>query len=603
MIMMKPWIALLALAPLCGCSSTAPTRPAEIARGDEQALKTHLSAVIAHEMHTSRTAGLSIVLIDDQRIVWQQGFGVADVERQAPATAQTLYRVGSISKLFTVAAALQLAERGRLDLDAPVRQTLPDFRVEQWRPTQAEITPRLLMTHHAGLPRDRLKGFMTANPAPFDSVLADLRGEIAPARPGEVFAYSNLGIGVLGATVQQTAGQPFALHLRQALLEPLGMKDASFEAGPSDSPRMARGHLGREPRVEPSLRDVPAGGLNASAEDLGRFIAMVFAGGEAGGRQILKPETVAEMLRPQNDDVPLDMGFRVGLGWMLSTLGRSTIRDAGPVAHHAGATAYFQSQLYLLPQHKLGVAVLANSSTARQAVDRVATEALALALQMKTGIRQPPFVVPPRSGEPVPAALREAMAGDYTTLAGPLRVVASGTALKADIGGRRFELVPRSDGLLALEYALLGILRVDLGPLSDAGLSLRRIDGRELLVARVGEQEMLVGEKLGAPPPLGAWAQRLGDYELLEPDAEPQKIEGFRLFEDRGFLVAQLKLGNPASLVPRLVVRPVSDAQAAVLGVLAEGGEAVRVQTVDGEERLLLSGYQARRARALAVPR
>ncbi|MBI5349165.1 MAG: serine hydrolase, partial [Chloroflexi bacterium] len=88
-------------------------------------------------------------------------------------------------------------------------------------------------------------------------------------------------------------------------------------------------------------------------------------------------------------DVPLDMNFHNGLGWMLSTLGASTIQGAGPVAHHAGAMIHYRAQLYALPEHRLGVVVLANSGSAGRSVDRVATEALALALEAKAGIRQP----------------------------------------------------------------------------------------------------------------------------------------------------------------------------------------------------------------------
>ena len=112
-------------------------------------------------MKKNSVTGLSIALVDDQRIVWAEGFGYADQEKKIPATADTLYRVGSISKLFTDTAAMQLVEQGKLDIDQPLKKYIPNFSIKSRYPDTAEITPRQLMTHHSGLPRDRLKGFMT----------------------------------------------------------------------------------------------------------------------------------------------------------------------------------------------------------------------------------------------------------------------------------------------------------------------------------------------------------------------------------------------------------------------------------------------------------
>ena len=131
---------------------------------------------------------------------------------------------------------------------------------------------------------------------------------------------------------------------------------------------------------------------------------------------------------PKNTAVPLDLNFRMGLGWMLSTLGTTTIQNAGMVAHHSGATAYFHSQMYLLPEHKLGVVVLSNSSTSGEVVDRIATETLALALEAKTGIRQPEHLKTLPDFHPLTADTVQEYAGDYTTLAGFAKIRACGSA-------------------------------------------------------------------------------------------------------------------------------------------------------------------------------
>lgn len=580
---------------LLGGCTVAPPRPTSVARGDYETTRTYVKKLIDYEMEKNAVVGLSIALVDDQRIVWAEGFGYADKEHKIPASAETLYRVGSISKLFTDTAVMQLAEQGRLDIDRPLQNYLPGFAIKTRYPDAGAITPRQLMTHHSGLPRDRMKGFMNPDPRPFAGVVQDIREDYAAYPPNHVFSYSNLGITLLGSVIQTLGGMPFADYMRQSVLAPLGMKNSSFDAGLSTSALMARGYRGRKAETEPSLRDVPSGGLNSSVVDMSRIMSMVFAGGTSGNHRLLKAETVAEMLRPQNTAVPLDFNFHVGLGWMLSTVGRSTIENAGIVAHHAGATILFRSQMYLLPEHKLGVVVLANSSTAQQVVDRVATEALTLALEAKTGIRQPErSKVQPADG-PLPAAVVSDYVGDYTTLAGYARVYADGKGLRVHVAGHDIDLVRRSDGLFGLNYALLGIFHIDLGTLGDIGVSRRNVAGHDLLVARAGSQEMLVGQRIEPPANLGAWRQRLGDYEITNLDADHKFVDRIRLTEERGFLLVELTMSESLGQPQRITLMPLSNSEGRLLGPLSDGGETIRSVMVDGEERLALSGYLLKR--------
>lgn len=590
---MKPLLLALIVAALAGCS-VAPTRPVTVARDDLTTIQAYVTRLVQHEMARSKVAGLSLALVDDQRVVWAQGFGFADFEKGVPASAETLYRVGSISKLLTSAAAMQLAERGQLDIDKPLPHYLPSFSPGTPQAREA-ITPRQLMTHHSGLQRDLFKGFQSSQPKPFASLVDDIAGEPLAYAPGQLFSYSNVGISLLGAVVQSITGEPFARHLKQSVLAPLGMEHSAFETGVSNSPRMAKGYRGRDAIPEVPLRDVPAGGLNSSVKDISRFMSMVFAEGRSGPNQILKPETLREMLRPQNSDVPLDFNFQIGLGWMLSTLGKSTIENAGPVAHHGGAIGMFRSQMYLLPQHKLGVVVLANSGSAASVVDLVATEVLALALEAKTGIRQPKHAQPEWADAPLSAEERNAHVGDYTTVAGPVHIRADGTDLRAKAMGHDFRLRSRSDGLFGLDYALLGLISVDLGPLSEVGFSRRTADGRDLLVARVEAQSMLIGQRIEPPGSLGAWRQRLGDYEISNLGDDPKVVKHIRLIEERGFLVLETTPVDEPNEVARAVLKPVSDSQALLLGPLADGGDALRSVILDGVEHLAYSGYLARK--------
>lgn len=592
----RPAIAVaLAAILLIGCAG-APKRPDTIARDDYGTIERYVSQLIRHEMNANTIEGMSIALVDDQRIVWAAGFGHADKERQRPATAETIYRVGSISKLFTATAAMQLAEQKKLDLDRPLQDYLPDFSVPTRFPAAAAITPRNLMSHHSGLPRDVVKGMFTKNPAPFTQLIQDIKSSDAAYPPNEAFSYSNVGVSLLGHAIQEASGMAFTDYVRSAVLDPLGMKGATMEAGPGASTLMSKAYRKGEVVDELPLRDIPAGGLNASAIDLGRFLSMVFAEGRAGDRRLLRPESVAEMLRPQNATVALDLDFHTGLGWMLSTLGGSSLDNAGPVAHHNGATVHFHASLYALPAYKLGVIVLANSGTAGGAVDRVAREALALALEAKTGIAQTKHPEVAAADPPWPRERLETYVGDYTTPFGLVRIRLASDHLRADALGRRFRLIPRADGLLGLEYRLLGLLPIDLGPLKEIGLVRRNVAGRDALIASAGMQEMLLGERIRTPEKSEAWLKRLGSYEIADAGDDHTFVDRLALIEEEGLLIGEI---TPTGQFPpplRLVLQPLSDNEAILLGPLADRGETLRCQPGDGGQ-CTFSGYILRRNR------
>ncbi len=592
---MSLWLGAIALA--VGCSH-APRRPPTVNRGDYSSTIAYLSALIRYEMDKNAVTGLSIALVDDQRVLWAEGFGYADKDKAVQATAETLYRVGSISKLFTDTATMQLVEQGRIALDRPVADYVPGFHVRSRFSDDTAVTPRQLMTHHSGLLRDLVWG--AAPTPPLAEVVPALKESDAAYPPGFVFSYSNVGLALLGLAVQNVAGTPYADHMRVAVLGPLGMTHSSFDPGPSPSPQMSssydKGRVAHEPRIP----DLPAGGLNSSVADMSRFLAMVFAGGRSGDHQVLKPESLSEMLRPQNASVPLDLDLRIGLGWFLD---RSTIQNAGPLAGHGGAIGRFVSQLFALPEHKLGVVVLANSGPG-EIVGRIATEALKLALEVKTGVRQPLPAVPskvPAADRPWPAAAQQEIVGDYTTIAGLAHVYTRGGGLHAQVNGRSLDLVPRTDGKLGLDYRWLGLFHLDLGPLGHAGLSRRTLAGRELIVATLGgpqgDRQILVGERLKQPKELGSWRQRLGAYRPVNGDLGGATMAGFRLRETKGDLFAEVSWSDSSGDLgsARLCLVPLSDEEAIVAGPLAGMGEVIRRIETDGEERLWFHGYILRK--------
>lgn len=578
---------------LASCGSPPQADP--VSRGDIQGAVTQLQSLIAHEMKSQRLAGMSIALVDDQRVLWSQGYGWADMQNKQPATPQTVYRVGSISKLFTATALMQMVEAGQVKLDAPVQALLPQFQMRSRFGPASAITPRQLLAHHAGLPRDLGHGMWTADPARFTTVTTALAQQDAAYPPQAVFSYSNLGFDVLGHVVEQVAGQSFEGHVQRNLLSPLGMVTASFTAGLPNHAWMAKPYNKGQLAPEPALRDLPAGGLNASVLDLSRFLSMVFANGRVGDKSVLQAPTVSQMLAVQNADVALDLGFRNGLAWMLSTLGEGSLHGAGVVAHHGGATVNFRSQLYALPEHKLGVVVLSNDAAASDAVNRIAVKALDLLLQAKFGITQPARVKPVESDQPWTLQAMQAIEGDYTTHFGHVRVIRHGGGLQAQAFGRTFKLQPLQGQQLGLRYSVLGLFPVSLGELDFVALSKRTIAGREVLVVRSGGQDMLLGEKIkpffNMPNP----EQWVGRYALVNRSADDPFQGDVTVESVRGFFVARINGFEATGLAPASPLLPISATEALVTGPLNGWGETARYSVVEGEPQIEFSGYVLRR--------
>lgn len=625
---------------LAGCAATTPVpgplKPATLSRGDYGYTREYASWLIRQEMETQQVTGLSIALVDDQKVVWSAGFGYADRARGVPATAGTIYRAGSLAKLFTATAAMQLADDGLLDIDQPLQRYLPGFSVKSRFMAPPPLTARSILTHHSGLPADLLKGMWTSSPVSLAEEVQQLEDEYAATPPGTVFADSNVGISLLGHTLEKIVDRDFAAHMGIALFLPLRMDNSTFSPKIDRSSLASKAYRNGEEAVESPLRDIPAAGLNTTVLDLSRFIAMVFGNGWYDGRQVLRSETVAAMLSPQNSHAPLDLDFQAGLGWMLDPTGELEIRNAGPVAHHGGATLQHRSQLIILPEQKLGVVVLANSATAGSLVKRVAAETLQLALEAKAGITQAPL--PQKSSdEPkrmnreqlrlaleatygvqqsmpkkealTPAEVKagekeerkpltpeelQAYEGRYDTIVGLAKLTKKSDYLEAQLPGRSVRLVPRPNGLLEIGDRAPGLVPVSPTASDPVFIDRETINGHDLLKAVVEGREYPVGVRLKPAAIPATWQQRAGAYEIVNREDDAVLLDSVRLNVAEDLLT--LEYTTPLSDQPRtLALTTLSDTEAVIAGLGQGKGETVRVVARGDGELLTYSGYLLRK--------
>ena len=410
---------------------------------------------ITAEVEAKRLPALSVALVDDQQIVWARGFGFADAARTVPASADTLYRVGSVSKLFTDLAVMQLVERGRLDLDAPVNRILPEFAPKN--PFDVPITLRQLMSHRAGLVREPPVGhyFDPSSPALID-VVKSLQGTALLFEPGSRTKYSNAGLAVVGAVVERVSGEPFAKVIEQSLLKPLGMTRSSFEPGPDLVRNLAHGEMWTydgQTIATPTflLGTGPAGNLVSSASDLGRFLSFLFAQGRGPAGVVVKPETLRSMIEPQPGKPGTPGGF--GLGFAISKL-----EDQRRIGHN-GAVYGFATDVQALPDSKLGVVVIATADCANGVASHIAGTALRMMLAVHQGRPLPA----PVASRAITRERASALKGHYVSGSDVVDIVErGGKLLLSPFAGMTVEIRARGDSLVIDD-------RLASGPRLEAG--------------------------------------------------------------------------------------------------------------------------------------
>ncbi len=430
-----PLVSCLFCASLCAQINTRATPPyANVAAALTQAIQL--------EMKNQSLPAVSIALVDDQQVVWAQGFGLSDPGQKIPAAADTIYRVGSVSKLFTDTAIMQLVERGRIDLDAPVNRYLPDFHPAN--PFGKPITLRELMSHRSGLVREPPIGHYFDSTAPtLQATVKSLNETTLVYPPGTHTKYSNAAIAVAGYVLEKQSSQPFTIYVRDAVLKPLGMSASAFAPTPGVLAKLAHasiwtydGRVFDAPTFQ--LGMAPAGCMYSSVLDLSKFVSMLFAGGRASDEVILKPETLQSMWQPQFETAEQKLGF--GIGFRLANL------DGHALVGHGGAIYGFATELEALPADKLGVVAITTMDSANATMTRIANHALRLMLASKQGATLPNFA----ETQPVSHPLARAAASPYNLADETLDLLEENGKLftLSSKGGKKLELRQQDDELL-----------------------------------------------------------------------------------------------------------------------------------------------------------
>lgn len=365
-----------------------------------QDLQGLIDRVVTHQLFLYDIPGASVALVGDGHVRHLKGYGYADRESLTPVSAdRTLFGTGSVSKLFTWTAVMQLVEQGRLDLDRDVNDYLSALQIPATYPQP--VTLAHLMTHTAGF-EERAFGFYARSPAdlvPLQRFLADhMPTRVYP--PGVVSAYSNYGTALAGHIVARVSRMPFERYIDTRILEPLGMSRSSFRQPlpPELAPDLATGYRGKSDLAGYGWYQArPSAALRTTASDMAQFMRAHLQQGRLGDTRILQPSSSAAMQRQQFTNHPAVSGITYGFLELK--------RGGQRLLWHPGDTLFYTAALFLLPDQGMGLFVVYN----RAGVGHARLELLdAIQTHLRAGAYRP---------EPSPAGIdsgySKALAGHY----------------------------------------------------------------------------------------------------------------------------------------------------------------------------------------------
>lgn len=312
-----------------------------------------LERAIEAELKENRTPGASVAVISGDRVLFVKGFGATSSEGGAPVTPETLFRLGSTTKMLTAAALLTLADAGKLRLDAPV-----GTYVKNLPPRIAALTAHQLLSQSSGL-RDFAPAVVTNDDEGLARNVRAWKEDVFFTEPNAVYSYSSAGYWLAGLVVEEVHGKPYADALTELLFQPLGMTRSCVRPLAALTHPLALGHTverGRASVVRPAFNNAamyPGGSVYSNAAELSRFAVAMLNGGALEDRRALAPLVAAKLPAPQ---FPLPGDDKVFYGYGL--LGFET-RGIGVVSH-GGVSRGYGSTIEFVPAHKYAVVVLAN---------------------------------------------------------------------------------------------------------------------------------------------------------------------------------------------------------------------------------------------------
>jgi CubicO group peptidase (beta-lactamase class C family) len=322
-----------------------------------------LEQLLRHLLDSTKTPGAGLAIVRHDSVILAQGFGKGRLEPERPATASTLFRIGSTSKAFVALAAMQLQREGKLSIQDPLRQHLPDF----WYRNAWEATDPIrivhLLEHTSGFDDNSLRTYANSDPTPLtleQGLALDTTTRVSRWRPGTRFSYCNTGPAIVALIIERIEGKPFEQVIQERFFDSLGMRTATYLYPDTTRVEMAELYAGEAPFPYWHVFIRPAGSINASAHDMARYVRFLLGRGTIDGGTLIAREDIERMERAETW-IGARAGLSIGYGLHLYRTSDST----GFVwTGHNGGVQGGLSDMSYLPAAGVGYAMQINTGNA-----------------------------------------------------------------------------------------------------------------------------------------------------------------------------------------------------------------------------------------------
>jgi CubicO group peptidase (beta-lactamase class C family) len=428
---------------------------AQCSESKRQLFEKQMDDYIAQQMQESDAAGLSIVVVENNKTIYEKGFGYADKENNIPVDPSTLFHIGSITKLFTGIGIMQLVQKRLIDIDAPIQRYLPEFSIKYHIPTHRPITIRSIMAHQSGIFGDKNFNCLAESypEDDFRNYPAFARNEYAAYHPDYITSYSNFAVSLLGLIIERVSRQKYEDYIYDNILRPCGMTQSGFDPAKDHAALLAKGYdVGGELFPYYYIAVNPAGFLASNSDNMAKFMKMILNNGRHDNKPIISPTMLQYMYQPQSRFLPMSLAdgyaspYNFGLSWMLENKSFSYL---GAVVGHGGNLPPYNSNLLIAKDQNVAVFVTANKANFMP--NKISYFALALAAKIFRRIDKPALPEIP-SSITMPDHLKRFYTGTYCVLnMNPIEIYSENdTLFFHELHSERIPLVYHADGWLSL---------------------------------------------------------------------------------------------------------------------------------------------------------
>ncbi len=435
----------------------SPSEPKNATKGDFSYVSEYTSSEISKMMRKHNLPSVAVSLLDGDKVIYQQITGVSNIEKGIQADNDTVYKAGSIAKLFTAIEIMRLYDEGLIDLDEPITTYLPDFSIQSRFNDSGEITIRNILSHRSGLPRNgNIPLWAWDNGTLIIRDLVASLEESFLAYPADYrFKYSNVGFNVLARIIEQIRGEWFANYMRDSLLRPIGMNSSTFLSSDIiDNDKIAVGYFkDQKENIAYDQYDIitlASGNLYSTLDDMNEFAKFIFNRGNVDDVQLLNESTLSMMFESQYPK-PTDPQ-KVGMGFFYD---RTRLPNNEVAVFHAGINQGTASIIALLPEEELGVIMFSNSDEFESISKFLAVELLELLYETKTGLRKEK---PKEEIVEVDSSILESYVGNYIVEGEIAKIrLVKNKLLVMNFWGLNFNLLPVNSSYFILKHWLMDL--------------------------------------------------------------------------------------------------------------------------------------------------